>query len=152
MTRSLLNVMARPVGPANRLISFEQFLEHLRPFNAGHLAAGFSEFAWKGWAGEFATDTDNALAMGVAGPLAALALAAGNDEGVRPNYGDIIDLHVQSLAVDSTSDEVMRPMVQSLARLALTEPIAAMVPDLDSGENQGSCRMRFQDASRSASV
>ena len=134
MTRALLHVLARPAGPANPLISFETLLTELSEFNAGNLAAGLAEFGWKGWAGEFATETDNALAVGVAGPLAALALAAGNDEGKRPTNGDIIDLHLLSLAVNNTSDHVIRPMAEALAKLALTEPIAAMVPSLDAAQ------------------
>ncbi len=130
MTSALLRYMVRPAGPSNPLISFDMLLKKLGAFNAGLLAMGLADFGWKGWAGEFESITDNLLAVGIAGPLAALALAAGHDAGKHPTNGDIIDLHLESLAVNDTSDDVIRPTAEALARLAITEPIAAMVPSL----------------------
>lgn len=132
MTKALLRYIVRPAGPDISPITFAAFLSRLKCFSAQNLVAGFNQFSWQGWRGEFQTKGDNLLAVVSAPALAALGLAGGapNESDPTATLGDIIDLHYYHLAINAASESLLLEHQHALARAAIGTDLAILVPNL----------------------
>lgn len=145
----MLQHLIRPAGNAAPLISLETFIRRLRNFTRGSLVAGFNDFSWKAWRGEFTTSHDNNLSLSVAPHLALLSFAYGamnSSNAPCATIGDVIDLQLAYLTIDASRKEMHDADSAAVAKAAITDRnISELIPNLDAAEKAISgfsiCRM-----------
>jgi hypothetical protein len=119
-----LNQFVEVEGPC---ITFEQFLELLRPFSAESLAAACTDIAWHAWRGEFVGWTANEAGLGFAPLISALALARATG-GQRAARDDVVTLVERYVAIRA-SPTASLDFVRRVAREMLSSDAAFMMPD-----------------------